>query len=102
MTGPPVGVITGTIGELRCGFQVAARFTTWKISFQQATIGLLTVACEGRVTEVNDFYSTQRPLDLWVWMGEAWWVWKDVNVAGEIGQKQNFALSTRGNPEARR
>jgi hypothetical protein len=68
---------SGTHGELRVGYQVAARLGPW--SMEQAAQVPVAYEFRALVLHENSFWITQRPLDLVVALGTVEWTWRDVS-----------------------
>ena len=64
---------SGQHGELRHGYQVAARTGSWAIE----RVGSDFVF-SATVIEVDDVWLGQRPLDLVLALGQVEWVWCDI------------------------
>lgn len=53
----------------------------------------------GVVTKLDTFWSTQKPVDLGLWMGDQWWIWDNVQIncrVPEPGQKFEIQLPAKG------
>lgn len=67
--------LTGTVGKLKVGYQVALTIGPWTVVRQQPTLGLPEVTLTGTVVRADGYWSRQRPMVVGLWMGETWWVW---------------------------
>lgn len=81
----------GTSGELRLGYQVAARLGRWTLTAEGAF--------EAAVVEVNEFWISQPGSRvLIVPLGRRQWVWRDVDL---LDQGPPLRLRVTGAPELR-
>lgn len=97
-TVPLVGLLTGDRAELRVLYKVAAALGRWQGSIRQQVLARVDVDVSARVIMADEFWSHQRPIDLWLWMGRAYWVWRNVDVLGPIGS--TVEITAHGQPEA--
>jgi hypothetical protein len=65
---------SGLSGELRYGYQIAARLGAWEIAEKQGTFRL-----RGRVASVDPVWITRRPIALVVALGPVEWKWSGVD-----------------------
>lgn len=93
-------VLTGDIGKLRVGYQVAATLHRWTVTRQHPVLGLPQVDLTGVVHFSNLVWSAQPITHVGLWMGTAWWVWEDVSVEGTIDKGKGVDIVLRGNPVA--
>ena len=92
---------TGDIGELWVGYRFAASIRKWYLTGEFSEIGQLGVGASGVVVTADTYWSTytKRPFTLKLWMGKCWWVWKSVQVEGDIEVGANISMRLAGNPE---
>ena len=84
---------TGTTGTLRAGGQLAASLTAWKYTGNEA--GWQITATAG---DVNEFWLDNSTLDVWLRVGNHWWIWRDVAVRRE---GTAITITGAGRPEMR-
>ncbi len=73
-------IARGLVGELRAGWQVAARLATWSLSTPDDRMGAGEWRCTATLLEASDYWLTHGGrLDLWLDVGRAWWVWHGVS-----------------------
>ena len=67
---------SGTCGEIRVGYQRAARLGAWELTL----LPRLPRAFElrARLTETHDYWYQQQPQDLVLWLGLTAWMWPGV------------------------
>lgn len=94
-------VMTGDLGKLYVGYQLAATLRGWTITRQQLALGDPTVSLVGVVEKCNVFWSTQRPLILGVWTGSSWWIWTKIKCDDEITERATVYLELDGGPIAK-
>lgn len=95
---PPLNELYGDIGELRVGPRRAVTFRRWSFVFGNETLGKVIMHGTGQVELTDRFMSTQGPLDMWLWMGKSWWVWRGVQVKGDILPRNTVEIWAEGNP----
>lgn len=93
-------VMTGDIGKLKVGYQVAATLQKWTVTRQTPVIGIPQVELSGKVHFANLVWAAQPVTHVGLWMGTAWWVWEDVRVEGTIDRGKGVEIVLRGNPVA--
>lgn len=64
---------SGQSGELRYGYQVAARTGIWTI--ESGDRGFMFTA---PIVDADDVWMSMRPLDLVLALGQVEWIWRDV------------------------
>lgn len=94
-----MSVLTGERGKLKVGYQIAASIGSWSVVRQQETLGATTVTVTAIITNVNGFYSQQRPLTIGLWMGSVWWVWRHIEI-DYIAQGTTITAQLMGEPMA--
>jgi hypothetical protein len=62
---------TGHTGEIRHGYQRAAKISKWQLEHE---------VIEGTPVEVHPFWIEQRPLDVVIDLGKARWKWRNVEL----------------------
>jgi len=83
----------GTAGELRTGYQRAARLGSWTLSVGDQALGYLNWVCEAVLTERSDYWLEHgRQHDLVLEVGEHTWRWRGVEFGTELGR-----ITVRGN-----
>ena len=71
---------SGLSGELRVGYQQAARLGAWSIELEPRIPRECTL--RARVLSEHPYWITQQPLDVVVLLGNrVEWLWRDVQVA---------------------
>lgn len=66
---------TGTYGELRAGYQRAARLGSWSLKvILQPPRALAFVA---KIVSVHDYWIHEEPLDLVLAVGPTEWIWRE-------------------------
>lgn len=82
--------MAGAAGELRAGYQVAARLGKWTMDADRV---------EAAVEETNDFF-LDLPGDkaLWLRMGARYWVWPVVDV---VDAGRPLVVRVLGSPQVR-
>lgn len=91
---------TGDKGRLEVGYQFAAEFRDWSLSSDHGAMGSLDTVIQGKVVRVDDFWSTQRPMVVKVFMGGKWWKWA-VPATEELVLRVDarFEITVTGQPE---
>lgn len=67
---------SGTAGEIRVGYQVAAHLGQWSLTLLQRVPR--TFQLRARITSTHDYWSRQQPQDLVLWLGLTAWRWNSV------------------------
>jgi hypothetical protein len=67
----------GPSGEIRCGYQIAARLGTWELA-PKIVAGPDVLLFHAAVREADDFWLAQEPLQLALQVGRTLWVWEGV------------------------
>lgn len=95
-TGPvgPAVRASGVFGELRVGYQRAARVVAWSITPADRARAWVF---RGRVDESNAYWLGQRPLDLMAEIGTAECVWR--GVPARITADGEVEVELTGQPE---
>jgi hypothetical protein len=88
---------TGNQGKLKVGFQDAVTLGSWNLELDQSTIGAVYADIRAKIGKIDQFWHTQSPQQLGLWMGQAWWVWSDIEV--EYGDR-SVDIRAVGNPVA--
>lgn len=91
--------ITGTEGKLKVGFQDAAMLGTWELTHSAETLNNQWSDVSAKVSRIDEFWYTQRPMVLGLWMRRSWWVWSDTEV--EFDGIKTVTIRVKGNPEAK-
>lgn len=65
---------TGNYGELRVGYQRAARLGSWTLEATPSR----AFAFSANITEKHDYWATQGPLDLVLVLGHTEWIWRGI------------------------
>lgn len=82
---------TGPYGEVRYGYQVAARTGKWTIETQHGAAGFAFTAL---LAERDEIWLERKPLDLVLALGPFEWIWRDVLTRIE-GSRIEIALTRR-------
>jgi hypothetical protein len=71
----PAITASGLSGELRCGYQVAARFGPWKLTLadRKEQITVVTVSA----LEPDGYWFEEQPQSLRLQVGSRLWVWRE-------------------------
>lgn len=85
--------IKGVKGKLMAGGHVAAMLTSYEHTGTEDDWQTTATA-----TEVNRFWLANSGLALWLRVGKAWWVWKNVTVRLE---GTAITITGAGRPEMR-
>jgi len=90
-----LGFLRGNTGELRAGYQCAAKLGPW--TARKNSAGYFVV--EGEALEVDSYWIAHRPLELRLFMGKspARWTWTNVDVQSN-GNKL-LLIVTNSKPE---
>ena len=80
---------TGVSGELRVGYQKAARLKSWSLQDK-------IVEAKLDPQSVNWFWLNRRPLDLYLDIGRHRWKWKGVDL---ISEREHAKIILRGERE---
>lgn len=70
---------SGPSGELRCGYQQAARLGAWTLELEARLPRAYTL--RARVVSQQDFWITQRPIDIVLHVAQTEWIWRDVSLS---------------------
>ena len=89
-------VITGDSGKLKVGFQLAAKFASWNLTYHQEEIGIPYAEISSTFSELNKFWITQAPLSIGLFMGKSWWVWENARL---IQDGNKLSVRITGNPQ---
>jgi hypothetical protein len=89
-----LGFIRGKGGELRAGYQCAAKLGAW--TARKDSQGNFQV--DAQALEVNSHWIKYQPLELRLFIGQnrKKWIWLDVRVSEPGGL---LAIATKGEPE---
>ncbi len=69
-------VATGDTGRLQVGYRHAATLGPWRLVSDWATVGKLSIDIEATVLSIDQFWATQGPFKLSLFMGShKWWTW---------------------------
>ncbi len=79
--------IAGLEGEIKCGYQIAAKLGKWE--FVQPML-------EAKPIDVSDFWLSQKPLHLYLKIGKKTWRWHDVEL---IENGAIVRVKVKGNPK---
>lgn len=90
---------SGDNGMLRVGYQCAAVLGKWNLTRNQEVLAVVQCEIGARVLVVDSYWSTQIPMRLGLWMGEAWWVW-DVPEPPVLKLGSTATFVVEGNPVA--
>src|SRR2546425_843186 len=82
---------SGPSGELRYGYQVAARTGKWVIETAHSVPGFTFTS---RLVENDEVWISRKPLDLILMLGPFEWIWKDVD-ASITGMDVSILLTRR-------
>lgn len=96
-------MLTGTVGELRVGYVVAATMKAWSLSPQQV-IGGPVGELVATIERADDVYSKLPVTSVWLHLGgESWWVWDSVSKGDNtpIVAGSNVEFECKGNPVIR-
>jgi|TARA_Y100000310_G_scaffold98201_1_gene95926 hypothetical protein len=70
----------GVRGELRVGYQQAARLGEWRLETTRPPPGM-SFDVEAAIRSTNSFWITQTPMTLDLQFGRFHWIWDDVRPA---------------------
>lgn len=73
LTATPSLAATGTSGELRHGYHVAARFGTWTLTVERGSASAIVSVS---ALEPDGFWFDQYPQSLKLQIGARLWVWR--------------------------
>lgn len=91
----------GDLGQLRVGYQQAALFRSWRLTTDEEVLrAVAQTIVDAKVSNVDLYWCTQNPLDLGLWMGSSWWVWKGVSVIDPIKVGGPIKIVAQGVPQA--
>lgn len=78
--------MVGTMGEVRYGYQLAARLGAWEVTPESQN----TMRLRADLQECDAYWSTQSPLSVALAVGRKRWVWEvgSVELAGGIARAQ--------------
>lgn len=85
---------SGSYGELRVGYQRAARLTNWQIIPADGYPRRFGFVFTATVAEEHAYWVTQEPLDLALWLGNAEWLWRGI-VPRRDGVRLTVSLAER-------
>ena len=84
---------TGHRGELRVGYQVAAKLGSWSLEILPRG----KASCEASVASSNQHWlESKGPFDLVLKMGSALWIWRSVT---PVIDQWKIRMSIKGQPE---
>lgn len=66
--------VSGTFGELRSGYQRAARLGAWTLELLPGLPRAFKFSA--KILDVHGYWSLQAPLDIVVAVGETEWIWR--------------------------
>lgn len=84
-----LGFLRGKSGELRAGYQSAARIGPWTAT--KSSSGNFVV--EGEALSVDSYWIKHKPLELRLFLGSMYWRWIDVEVQSANGR---LLITTKG------
>lgn len=90
-------LITGVDGQLRVDYRWAATLHKWRLT-SESTLGHATSYILATVLTVDEYWCTQKPLTVGLWMGNTWWMWKLAVPASTIVAGRDIELLVEGNP----
>jgi hypothetical protein len=93
---PTFRVLNAT-GELRCGYQLAARFAEGTLLRSTEFVGDSSATLEARILYANSYWFAQRPLDVLLWIGRGRWTWHAVSAIDVTGDRLHVQVD--GSPE---
>lgn len=74
----------GDVGELYVGYQKVADLAKWNLTCRYYVAGQLDTSFNGKVTAAHESFAHRTPTALWLWMGQAWWVWNRVRLTSGL------------------
>lgn len=92
--------VTGERGELRVGYQWAATITQWNLTCNQVSLASVDSILRSRVESADLYWSTQLPMRIRLWMGNAWWVWERVHILTPLRKGEIVEIKLEGDPIA--
>lgn len=93
---------SGDVAALRVVYQRAAELVHWSMTAAQPALGGgLIVTVTARVKSVDQFWISQSPVDLGLYMGSVWWIWEKVVIGGDFIERGTVTIKAVGKPEAR-
>ena len=88
--------VTGHAGQVRVGYQVAAQLGTWSLELLPEVPRRYRLVAA--VSAVSDYWWSQAPLAVHLWVGAEEWVWCPVTAAMDGA---SLAVSLAGSPQCR-
>lgn len=89
---------SGDVCELYVGYHKAADITKWNLTCKYFVAGQLDISFNGKVVAAHDFWSTQTPTALWLWMGQSWWIWSQIQLQSVIRIGEVIEIQAEGSP----
>jgi hypothetical protein len=82
---------SGISGEVRKGYQVAARLSSWTLESDTSRV-------DATATERNPFWLEQNGLSLHLTLGNRQWVWREIEI---MDSGHPFAIRIHGQPDVK-
>jgi len=89
---------SGDEGTLWVGYHKSVHLANWDLLSDFVAVGQLDTRLHGTVKSIDEFWSTQAPTALWLWMGKSWWVWRRVRLHSEIKVGTIIEVQVDGDP----
>jgi len=89
---------SGEVGELWAGYQKVADLTKWNLQARYFVAGQLDITLSGKAVHVHPVYSLTPATAVWLWMGQAWWVWNRVMIAEPMVEGSFIDIQAQGHP----
>lgn len=92
--------MTGDIGRLRVGYHEVAKLAKWRLTRREDELNASGGELTAVVTQRDAFWISQsNVVDVELYMGDTWWVWKDATIDSMSARTTELQVS--GNPVAR-
>jgi len=73
----------GVSGALCVGSRVAVAIADWTLTQNPESLGAVVTSLTFKRVAEDEFWSTQKPLQVWLDFDDAWWVWSNVEQLGD-------------------
>jgi len=86
------------LGKVRVGCEDAATIRTWTVIPQAAGIGVVQSDIVAEIASANRYWATQKPTEIYLWLGKCWWVWPVESVDEQFFAGSTVTFRVFGNP----
>ena len=92
--------LTGDVGEVWVGYRRAIVLGSWRFTRTDST-GPVVLSGSAMVVSTDEFWSTQVPRRVALWLGQSWWVWITASLDGDVVAGEQVGIELTGDPVVR-